>query len=116
MKFDQFLSLVSKDKVETTKKFEKDFVTFLKPGTLTVTTVGFLLSMSDDAGWQRAKELIELFKPSVAWIGTEENRTKFKDQIKGVSVEPYSFFGSGGYIPVAVIPTSMLKNKQLEKS
>lgn len=114
--FEQFLTLISPDKVEKAKKFEQDFYTMFRPGTLSVCTIGFIVSFpsdepesfsSEDA--QYRDELISLFNPLHAWIGTATNREEFKKKYPQITVEAYSFFENDGFIPVAVIPISMVK-------
>lgn len=111
--FEKFCSFMLPESVEKIKKFENNFYTMFKPGNLTVCTVGFLISFKDeeypeDEDWMLTEELIKIFKPLHAWIGTKENREIFQKSYPEITVEPYSFFEDGGFIPVAVIPVALL--------
>lgn len=111
--FEKFCSFMQPASVEKLKKFENSFYTMFKPGNLTVCTVGFMIEFKDeeypkDEDWKLTEELVEIFKPLHAWIGTKENREAFQKSYPNITVEAYSFFEGSGFIPVAVIPVALL--------
>lgn len=111
--YEQFLSLLIPSKIEEARKFESSFFTMFRPGTLTVCTVGFLINFKDSQNpqcedWRETNEIINLFNPLHAWIGTKENQKEFKKEYPKITVEPYSFFQDGGFLPIAVIPALMV--------
>lgn len=112
--FEEFLKLVTDDKVSEIKRFEKSFYVMQKPGKFPMHTVGFLVKF-DDKGWEDISELVTFFKPQYAWIGTKNHRTEFEERYPKVLVEPYSFFADGGFIPVSFIPDLLLQQLKLTK-
>lgn len=112
--YEQFLSFINPDKIEEAKKFESSFFTMFRPGALTVCTVGFSIDMKDPENpdseyWKEAEEIIKLFNPLHAWIGTKENQDSFKKDYPNITVEAYSYFENGGFLPIAVIPVAMIQ-------
>ena len=111
LNFDKFLLLVNPSVREKAMKFKNSFFVMCDYGR--PAPVGFNISFDsedfpDEKAWLESCELVEFFKPLTAWIGTKENREIFKKEFSKISVEPYSFFEDGGFVPVMTIPLPML--------
>lgn len=114
LNFEKFLLLVSIPNREKAMKYKDSFFVMYDYARPTpVATVGFNISFDsedfpDEKDWIETCELVEFFKPLTAWIGTKENREIFKKKFPKISVEAYSFFEDGGFVPVLTIPIAMM--------
>lgn len=114
MEFQEFLDMcVPEENHQEVKKFSSNFFAMHNySGAVPVITVGFSFGFHDEdfpeeKYWQETQEIVKLFKPINAWIGTKENREFFKKEYPQITVEPYSFFEDGGFFPISVIPMKM---------